>query len=212
MDGGADGDAGDHVGPHLADDVLDRLPGVVHARRPVELLAVLGVAHADLAHPVLDVALHLEATDDPAGDHGDEEPRDEVQRGDLPAEQAVEQHQRDLVDHRRGDQEREGDAERDAGLDEADEQRHGRAAAERRDDAEAGGHHVAGRLAPAVQQGPRALRAEERAHDADAEDDDGEQQQHLDGVVDEELESDEARRPSPRLSTSCVSHVATGSQ
>ena len=32
----------------------------------------------------------------------------------------------------------------------------------------------------AVQQGPRALRAEERAHDADAEDDDGEQEQHLD--------------------------------
>ena len=51
-----------------------------------------------------------------------------------------------------------------------------------------GGHHVAGRLAPAAQQSARALRAEERAHDADAEDDEGEQQQHLDAVVDEELE------------------------
>ncbi len=112
----------------------------------------------------------------------------DVQRRDLPAEEAVEQHQRDLVDHRRRDQEREGDAQRDARLDEADEQRHGRAAAERRDDAEARGHHVACRLAPAVQQGARPLRAEERAHEADAEDDDREQHEHLHGVVDEELE------------------------
>ena len=146
VDDGADGDAGEHVGPHLADDVLDGLPGVGDAAGPVELLAVLGIAHADLAHPVLDVAVHAQASDHPAGDDGDEQAGDEVEGGDLPAEQPVEQHQGDLVDHRRGDQEREGDAERDAGLDEADEQRHRRAAAERRDDAEAGGHHVAGGL------------------------------------------------------------------
>ena len=35
---------------------------------------------------------------------------DEVEGGDLPAEEPVEQHEGDLVDHRRGDEEREGDA------------------------------------------------------------------------------------------------------
>ena len=44
------------------------------------------------------------------------------------------------------------------------------------------------REATAVQQSARALWAEERAHHADAEDDDGEQEHHLDRVVDEELD------------------------
>ena len=39
VDDGADGDAGEHVGPDLADDVLDRLPGVAHAGLPGESLA-----------------------------------------------------------------------------------------------------------------------------------------------------------------------------
>ena len=53
---------------------------------------------------------------------------------------------------------------------------------------------LAARTLPVASRRPRsraagALRAEERAHHADAEDDQREQQQHLDAVVDEELES-----------------------
>ena len=67
----------------------------------------------------------------------------QVDHRHLPAEQAEQQHQRDLVDHRRGDQEREGHAQRHARRHKADEQRHRRAGAERRDDAQAGRQHIA---------------------------------------------------------------------
>ena len=50
------------------------------------------------------------------------------------------------------------------------------------------GQDVADRLAPAGQERAGALRGEERAHDADAEDDESEQHQHLGHFIDEELD------------------------
>ena len=48
---------------------------------------------------------------------------DKIGQCDLPSHQAEQQTQRDLIDHWRGDQEREGDAEGDARRNESDEQR-----------------------------------------------------------------------------------------
>ena len=123
-------------------------------------------------------------------DDGDQHARARVEPGHLPAEEAEEQHDRHLVHHRRRDQERERHAERHAGGDEPDEQRHGRARAERRDDAQQGRQHVARRLALAGQDAARALRREERPDDADAEHDEHEQHQHLRRLEDEELDGE----------------------
>jgi hypothetical protein len=51
----------------------------------------------------------------------------------------------------------------------------------RRDDAQQGRQHIADRFAFAGQDGARAFRSEERAHDADAEYDQGQQHQHFRG-------------------------------
>ena len=130
----------------------------------------------------------MQPADDPAGDDGDGEAEAEIGQRHLPADQREQQAERHLVDHRRGDQEREGDAERHAGGDEADEQRHGRAGAERRDDAERRRQHVADAFAPAGEQRPGLLRREEAAHDAHGEHDERQQHQHLRRVVDEEAD------------------------
>ncbi len=115
-------------------------------------------------------------------------PVPEVEAGDLPAEEAEEERERDLVDHRGGDEERERHAERDAGRDEPDEHRDRRAGAERRDDAEEGSQDVSGRLAPPREQAARLLRREEAPHDADDEDDERQEQEDLRDLVDEELD------------------------
>ena len=115
-------------------------------------------------------------------------PRPEIEAGDLPAEESEQERERDLVDHRRRDQEREGDAERHARLHEADEQRHRRAGTERRDDAERGRQDVAHALGAAGEQRPRAFGREVGIDHPHDEHDAGEQQQHLRGVVEEELE------------------------
>ena len=64
------------------------------------------------------------------------QPRRHVDGGHPPAEEPEQQHQGHFVDHWRRDQEGERHAQRHAGGDEADEERHGRAGAERRDHAE----------------------------------------------------------------------------
>ena len=115
-------------------------------------------------------------------------PGAQVERGHLPAQQAEEQHERHLVHHRRRDEEREGHAQRDARRHEADEERHGGAGAERRDRAQERGQDVADRFPAAREDPPGALGREERADDADAEDHQHEQHQHLGGFEDEELD------------------------
>ena len=100
----------------------------------------------------------MQSADHPAGSDRDGEAKAEVDRRHLPADQSEQQPERDLVDHRRGDQERERDAERNAGADEADEQRHRGARAKGRDDAEAGRRDIAEPLATTGEKRAGALR------------------------------------------------------
>ena len=136
----------------------------------------------------LDPPLGVDAAEDPAGDDRDDQSGADVDGGDLPAEQAEQHADGDLVDHRAGDEEAHRDAERDAGGDEADERRHGAARAERGDDAEPGGHDVADALALAAEQGAGPLDAHVGAQHGDDEDDPDQQQGDLRGVVEEEVD------------------------
>ena len=87
-----------------------------------------------------DVRLHepleVKPGDDESRTDGHEEAGDQVGHRDLRTEEAPEQDEGDLVDHRCRDEEGERDPERHAGFDEADEERHRRAGAERGDDPE----------------------------------------------------------------------------
>ena len=87
-----------------------------------------------------------------------------------------------------GDEEAQRHADRHARSHEADERRHGGAGAERRDDAEAGGHDVAEPLALAAEERTRALDAHVGPQNGDQEDDEDEQQRDLHGVVEEEVD------------------------
>ena len=69
-----------------------------------------------------------------------------IDQGDLPAEEAPEKHDRNLVHHRRGNEEGECYAERNACFDEPDKERDRRTGAERRDDAEEGGENITDKL------------------------------------------------------------------
>ena len=178
------------VGPDLAEDGLDFLAAQRHPVGPAQRLAgrdlpsVQGGLEDERLHPAFDV----QPAEHPPGDDGDEQPGRHVQGDDLEAEQAVEQHDGDLVDQRAGDQERQGHPDRHAGGDEADEGGHGRARAERGDDAEAGRGHIAHALAAAAEQRPGAFQGDEAAQHGDHEDDPGQQQRDLDGVVAEEVQ------------------------
>ena len=94
-------------------------------------------------HPVLEIRLHAQPADHPAGNDSNRKAKAEVEGGDLPAEEPEQQRERDLVDHRRRDQERERNAKRHTRLHEPDEQRHCRARAERCNDAERGRQDIA---------------------------------------------------------------------
>ncbi len=96
-----------------------------------------------LQHPGFQPMLQSQTADDPARGDRDAEAETEIGQCHLPADQPEQQAECHLVHHRGGNQEREGDAKRHAGGNEADEQRHGRAGAERRDDAERCGEHIA---------------------------------------------------------------------
>ncbi len=132
--------------------------------------------------------LEFQTADDPACRDGDREARSEVERGDLPAEEAEEQNERHLVDHRRRDEERERDAERHAGRDEPDEQRNGGAGAERSRDAENRRQHVAGSLPASGQESPRPLGREEAPENSDAEHDGGQKEEDLRRLEEEKFD------------------------
>ena len=117
-----------------------------------------------------------------------ESPKAEIGQRDFPADQCKQETQSHLVDHGRGDQERKSDPKRHAGADEADEQRHSRARAERRQDSKSGSGDVADALGTARQHGAGLLRREEAAHDAHGKHDQGEKQKHFRRIVDEEGE------------------------
>ena len=156
-------------------------------RRP----AVLGgrALGLDLVDPGLDETLELQAADHPAGRDGDDEPGRNIEEGGLPAEQSEEEDDGDLVDHRRGDQERERHTEGDAGFDEAQEKGDGRARTERRHDPQGAGHDVAGEEGLALEEPPGPLGREIGPDDADREDDQDEKHEDLG-----DLEKKEAQR------------------
>ena len=138
-------DAEQDVRPHLADDLFDVAPAGFKALDPAEIQpdGRIDVAGLNLLHPVLQMAFHLQLADHEAGNDRHQQAKAQVHRRDFPAEHAEQQDQRDLINHRRSNQEGEGHAERHSGREEADEQRHGRARTERRDDAERRGQYVA---------------------------------------------------------------------
>ena len=141
-----------------------------------------------VAHPVFEKCLHLQPADDPASHDRHGQAEAEVERCNPPTEEAEQQRERHLVDHRCGDEERKRHAERHSRLDESDEERHRRARAERRDHAETRRHHIGGSLGAAGEEGSRALGGEVGIHHPHHEDDAGEQQQDLGSVVEEELQ------------------------
>ena len=135
---------------------------------------------------VLDVALHAQPADDEPADHRDRESGGHVDERDAGSEQPPQQDQGDLVDHRRADEEGERHAERDPGLHEADEERHGGAGAERRHDAERRRRRGAGQASAAGQCGSDAFGREEAADQRHDRDDAEEQQQDLGHIEQEE--------------------------
>ena len=180
MDQRAEADADDHVRPDPPDDVERGAPGVAHAvvqRRPEVDVDAPG---ADLPDVVLDVALEAQAADQEPREDGDDEPGGHVGDGELRPDEAPEEDDRHLVDHGRRDK------ERDAGLEEADEQRHRRARAERRDDPEARGGGRPDDRVPTRERRPDLFRRDERAQERDEGDDPGEEQQNLGHVEQEE--------------------------
>ena len=112
------------VGEDPAHQVLRVRPGVPDAVLPGQLDLDRRAARA-LERPdvVLDVALHVELADDQPADDRDQQAGRHVHERDPGPEQAPQQDEGDLVDHRAADEEGEHDPERDAGLDEADEER-----------------------------------------------------------------------------------------
>jgi hypothetical protein len=134
------------------------------------------------------VPFELHASDRPAGPDRDEKSRAEVEGCHLPAEQAKEEDERDLVDHGRGDQERERHPQRHPRSDEPDEERHRRARAERRRNAEERREHVAGCFTLSGEELPRALRREVAPQHPNDEDDAGEEQEDFRHLEDEKLD------------------------
>ena len=155
---------------------------------PGQALGGVQLPDGDLVDERLNVPLQPQPSDHPAGDDRYRQPESDVERRRLPAEEAEEEHDGDLVHHRRRDEEGERHAQRHARLDEADEQRHRRAGAERRHDAESRRRDVADTFPAAAQKPARALRREERPDDAHQEDDAREEEQDLRGIVEEEVD------------------------
>jgi hypothetical protein len=122
---------------------------------------------------VLDPALGAE------GLHGD---------AAKPAQDADQDRGGDLVDHRARDQEGEGHSQRDARLDEADEERHRGAGAEGRHRTEGDGHPARLPVRPVAHEGTHPLRREERAQQTHHIDDENQEQEDLGHVHHEELQ------------------------
>ena len=101
-------------------------------------------AGSDLENPRLDPALDAHAAEDQAADDRNGEAGAHVKERDLRTEEAPQEHDGNLIDHRAADQEGKRDAKRDAGLNEANEKRYGGATAERCHDAKPGGRDRAG--------------------------------------------------------------------
>ena len=112
------------------------IPALMRSTTEIEFGRDFDGASAHVADPFLQPAFEMQPADHPARNDRDAESESQIGQRHLPADQSEQKPERDLVDHRRGNQERESHAQRHAGRDEADEQRHRRAGTERREDAE----------------------------------------------------------------------------
>ena len=158
-------------------------------------LREISLPHLNLPDVLLDPALGFESLHDDAAEPGDQQSGADVERRQFPAKNPNQDHRRHLVDHRAGNQKREGHAERDAGLDEADEQRHRRAGAERRHRTERDREAACLPVGPAAHELPHLLGREHGAQQSHKIDHDHQQHEDLGHVHHEELN----RRPSGTL-------------
>ena len=101
MNEGSDTDTDHQIGQDPSHQILRVGPGVADAVFPCEVdldrCAALALECPDV---VLDVTLHAELADDEPADHCDGEAGCHVDKGDARTEEAPEQHEGYLVDHR----------------------------------------------------------------------------------------------------------------
>lgn len=110
MNGSPDGDTDNNKRPHLAHD-LARGFGCI-AKTIVQTWFVIKtrrlLADLDLPYKIFDISFWPEPTNDDSTENGDRQARHKVQAGNLPAEEAKEHGQGDLVDDRGSDEKGEG--------------------------------------------------------------------------------------------------------
>ncbi len=130
---------------------------------------------------------HLQTANRPAGKHGNDQARAHINRGDFPAEKSVEQHQCDLVDHRRGNEKGKGHPERYGSAEKTDKKGHRRAGAKGGHNAEQRGQYIANRFTLAGKDPAGALRGKVGADEAHAKDHQDQEHEDFRGVVEEEF-------------------------
>ena len=136
---------------------------------------------------VFDVLFHSKLLDERAARDRDDQPENHVRERDLPAENAEEKHQATEIDHRRGDEKGEGDADRQPGAREADEERNRRAGAKGRHGSEQRRDEVRSDAAEAAENALAPLGREIALHVRDPKNQDAEEHRDLEDVVDEEV-------------------------
>ena len=182
----ADGDAQEDEGEHLLES-LRRLPECVG--RALLLRHRLGLhgVHRLAAHEVGHLVIHVEVLNDGTPRHCDHESHHRVDEGHVRAEDAHDEDDGGDVHHGRRDEEGERHPEREPRARERDEQRDRRAGAERRHRAKQSTYDVAADALEPPQDALAALGREVALNVADDEDHHAEQNDYLDGVVDEEM-------------------------
>ncbi|CDG56101.1 hypothetical protein HALA3H3_p20048 [Halomonas sp. A3H3] len=197
MQAGAQADTDDHPLPDSPDDLLELVPGKLMAILQGEggrlggRLVVLGCRGGllvGLGREVLQPALALHGIEEHAAADAHAHADGDVDQGELPAQQAPQHDHRHLVDDRRGEQEGHGDAQRNPGAGEAQEQRDARAGAEGGDGAEAGAQAVACQAMLLLDVVAHPFQVQRGAHQGDDVDHHHQQREDLGGVFDEEVQ------------------------
>ena len=136
-----------------------------------------------------EVLLQLHLAEDEAANRAEQDTADDVDGGYFPAEGSGKHCHCHLIDERRGDEEREGHAQWNTALDEADKQWYARARAERSDGSEERCQEVLqsvklARVEEVAESFNREVGIDNAHHYADEE----EQQHDFQRVIDEEVE------------------------
>ena len=143
-----------------------------------------------LLHPVTEIRLQAHTPQHDAAQAAQEDTAGHIDQRSLPPERTEEHGHGHLVDQGGGNQESQGHPQRDASLHEPDEQRDGRTGAERRDGSKERRQQVLQSVETVAHEiVPQPLNGEisiDHPHEAA---DEKEQQQNLDAVIDEEVDS-----------------------